>query len=279
MLAARCGRRRADDSHRQTASRQQPGQVGESGRLGVVRSPGERRKRGHRGEDRLDDCGIVGGSMAETRRELPLGDRVGDRGEVAHPGEVQAGGCRGQDVGVGDELVRPSRHDGAFRAGDDEDAAVGDEAVDAAGGLDRDVAASGALRGDLRDVGERARAHRDHQPVVADLGHGALDGLLVGANRARAELDDRAVAEPFGEPIDDRTRRRAVRPAVAEDHRRAEATGAVVDRVVQHRGTDADVHAGQVGVAPLAERREDRVRFGNADHGASADSTASKAAR
>ena len=135
-------------------------------RLGVTCGASQIRKRGHGGEDLLDDRGVVGGSVAEPGRELPLGDRVGDRGQVAHPGEVQLRGCRGQDVGVGDEHVRPSRHDGAFRAGDDEDAAVRDETVDAAGGLDRDVAAAGALRGDLRDVGERARAHRDQQPVV-----------------------------------------------------------------------------------------------------------------
>ena len=110
------------------------------------------------------------------------------------------------------------RLDGAFRACDDKDAAVGDETVDTAGGLDGDVTAAGALRGDLRDVREGPGSDGDQQPALPDLGHRALDGFLVGANRPRSELDDRA-AEPPGEPIHHRPRRCAVRPAVAEDHR------------------------------------------------------------
>ncbi len=218
MLGARCRRRRADDSHRQSTGRQQPGQIGETRRLGVARGPRERREHGNRGKDIVDDGGVVRRSMPEPGGELPLGDRVGDRRKVAHPSEVQLPRRRGEDVGVGDEDVGPPRLDGAFRARDDEHAAVGDETVDAAGGLDRDVTAAGALRGDLRDVGEGSGPDGDQQPVLPDLGHRALDGFLVGANRPRSELDDRAAELP-GEPIHHRARRRAVRPAVAEDHR------------------------------------------------------------
>ena len=98
-------------------------------------------------------------------------------------------------------------------------------------------------------------------------------------DQALIQGETAAAAELFGEPIDDRTGRCAVRPAVADDHRIAEAAGAVLDRVVQDRGADADIHLGQVGAACLAERREDRVGIGDAGHGANADSTASKAAR
>ena len=89
MLAARCGRRRADDSHRQSAARQQPGQIGEARRLGVARGPRERGSAGIAARTVLDDGGVVRGSVTEPGGELPLGDRVGDRGQVAHPGEVQ----------------------------------------------------------------------------------------------------------------------------------------------------------------------------------------------
>ena len=156
--------------------------------------------------------------MTEPGGELPLGDRVRDRRKVAHPSEVQLPRRRGEDVGVGDEDVGPPRPDGAFRACDDEHAAVGDETVDAAGGLDRDVTAAGALRGDLRDVREGSGPDGDQQPMLPDFGHRALDGFLVGANRPRSELDDPAAELP-GEPIHHGARRCAVRPAVAEDHR------------------------------------------------------------
>ena len=115
-------------------------------------------------------AGVVRRSVTEPGGELPLGDRVGDRRQVPHPREVQLPRRRGEDVGVGDEDVGPSRLDGAFRAGDDKDAAVGDETVDAAGGLDRDVTATGALRGHLRDVRERPGPDGDEQPVRTDLG-------------------------------------------------------------------------------------------------------------
>ena len=117
----------------------------------------------------------------------------------------------------------------------------------------------------------------------ADFGHRALDGLLVGAHRAGAELDHRA-AELLGEPVHDRPGRRAVGPAVADDHRRRRARpgAGVGDRAVQNRCADADVDVGQVVVAPLAEIGEDGVRFGNGcghDGLANADSTASNAAQ
>ena len=121
----------------------------------------------------------------------------------------------------------------------------------------------------------------------ADLGDRALDGLLVGADRPVSELDHRA-AELLGEPIHDRPGRRAVRPAVAEDHRRArhEPFGAVGDRAVQHRRADADVDVGQSGMAVGAQGRQKRRGVGHGDHAAeptsrpaSADSTASNAAR
>ena len=217
-------------------------------------------------------AGSYGGSVAEPGRELPLRDRVGDRRQVTHPGEVQLRGCRGQDVGVGDENVGPSRHDGAFRAGDDQDAAVCDESVDTAGGLDRDVTAAGALRGDLRDVGERAGADRDQQPVRTDLGDRALDGLLVGANRPRPELDDRAVPELFGEPIHDGTVRRAVRPAVAEDHRRIRR--AVHASAIAPSKTEAPMRmstSGRSAWPGARRRRENRRRVGHGDHVGRAD--------
>ena len=201
MLGARCRRRRTDDSHRQSAGRQQPGQIGDARRLGVARGARKCGQYGIRGKDIVDDGGVVRRSMTEPGGELPLGHRVGDRRKVAHPSEVQLPRCRGEDVGVGDEDIRPSRLDGAFRAGDDEHTAVGDETVDAAGGLDRHVTATGALRGDLRDVRERSGPDGDQQPMLPDLGDCALDGLLVGANRPRAELDDRAVPSCAGEPI------------------------------------------------------------------------------
>ena len=79
----------------------------------------------------------------------------------------------------------------------------------------------------------------------ADLGDRALDGLLVGANRPCAELDDRAVPELRGEPIHDRPSRRAIWAAVAEDHRSPrQSYGTVGERAVKDRGADADVHVG-----------------------------------
>ena len=126
-----------------------------------------------------------------------------------------------------------------------EDAAVGDETVDTAGGLYRHVTTTSALRGDLRDVRERPGSDGYEQPVGADVGDRALDGLLVGANRPRAELDDRAVPELRGDPIHDRPGRRAIRAAVAEYHRSPrQSDGTVGERVVKDRGTDADVHVG-----------------------------------
>ena len=95
----------------------------------------------------------------------------------------------------------------------------------------------------------------------AHFGHRALDGFLVGANRPRAELDDRAAELP-GEPIHDRPGRRAVRPAVAEDHRlfRDESCEAGADRTVQHRRADADVDVGQSGVTVGAQGRRGAPR-------------------
>ena len=194
-------------------------------------------------------AGVVRRPVTEPGGELPLGDRVGNRRKVAHPSEVQLPRRRGEDVGVGDEDVGPSRLDGAFRARDDEDAAVGDETVDAAGGLDRDVMAAGALRGDLRDVGERSGSHGDQQPV----------GPTSATARSTVSSSARTVPVPSwttGQPSCSASRsttgpaRRAVRPAVAEDHRprstnRADAVG---DALVQHRRADADVDVGQVGV-------------------------------
>ena len=106
MLTARRGCGRPDDSHRQPTARKQPGQVGEPCGLGIACGLREGRKRGHRGENLFDDSGVIGGPVAEPRRELPFGDRVGNRGQVAHPGEVQPDGCRGEDVGVGDRACR-----------------------------------------------------------------------------------------------------------------------------------------------------------------------------
>ena len=167
--------------------------------------------------------------------------------------------------------TRTSGHldsDGAFRAGDDEHAAVGDETVDAAGGLDRDVTATGALRGDLRDVREGSGPDGDQQPVLPDLGHGALDGFLVGANRPGAELDDRAAPSCPASRSTTGPAVCAVRPAVAEDHRLFpdESFDAGVDRTVQHRRSDADVDVGQSGVTVGAQGRQERRGVGNGDH-------------
>ena len=287
MLAARRGCGRPDDSHRQPTAREQPGQVGKACGLGIACGCSECRKRGHRGENLFDDSGVIRRAVAEARRELPFGDRVGDRGQVPHPGEVQPDGCRCEDVGVGDQHVGPSRHHRAFRPRDDQHAAVGDETVDAAGGLDRDMAAAGALRGDLRDVGQRPCAHGDQQPPGAarpatlrfDLGHRALDGVLVGAHSPGAELDHRAV-EPFGQPVDDRSGGRGIRPAVADEQRRRHTgrRAGIRYRAVQHRGAHADVHVGQVVMTSLAQVGQDGVRFEDG-HGANAFSTASNAAR
>jgi len=107
-------------------------------------------------------------------------------------------------------------------------------------------------------------------------------------------LDDdtelrQAAAEVAGQSIHDRPGRRAVRPTVAEDHRRdgRESFGAVVDRAVQHRLADADVDVGKSGVTVGAQGRQKGRGVGNGDHvgradksgRASADSTASNAAR
>ena len=219
MFGARCRGRRTDDSHRQSTDRQQPGKIGDARRLGVACGPRECGEHWIGGKDVVDDGRRVRRSVTEPGGELPLGDRVGDRRKVPHPSEVQLPRCRGEDVGVGDEDVGPSRLDGAFRACDDKDASVGNETVDAAGGLDRDVTAAGALSGHLRDVRERPGADGDQQPVRTDLADRTLDRLFVGANSPGAELDHGA-AEVAGQSIHDRPGRRAVRPAVAEDHRR-----------------------------------------------------------
>ena len=100
------------------------------------------------------------------------------------------------------------------------------------------------------------------QPVVADLGHGALDGLLVGAHRARTELDDRAVAELFGEPIDDWPGRRAVRPAVAEDDRRAPKRSQLSS--IASSSTEAPIRMSTAGRSPWPRSRSiARIAFGS----------------
>ena len=59
-----------------------------------------------------------------------------------------------------------------------------------------------------------------------------------------------------------------------------ESFAAVGDRTVQHRLADADIDVGQSGVAVRAQGRQKGRGVGNGDHvGASADSTASNAAR
>jgi hypothetical protein len=178
--------------------------------------------------------------------------------------------------------------DGAFRARDHQHAAVGDEPVDAACGLDRHVAAARPLRRHLGDVSERAGSDGDEKPVLPDFGHRAFDGFLIGSDRPGSELDHRA-PEPPSEPIDDRPRGRSVRPAVAEDDRLGpfEPPDTGVDRTVQDRCSDADVDVGQTGTTVGAQRVKERGRVGNGDHvgradgsrGASADSTESNAAR
>ena len=103
--------------------------------------------------------------------------------------------------------------------------------------------------------------------MLPHLGHCALDGFLVGANRPRSELDDPA-AELAGEPVHHGARRCAVRPAVTEDHRlfRDESFDAGLDRTVQHRRSDADVDVGQSGVTVGAQGRQQRRGIGNGDH-------------
>ena len=283
MFAARCRGGRADDAHRQSASREEPGQVGQPGRLGIAGGLRQGGQCGHRGEDLFHDGGVIGRPVSEPGSQLPLRHGVGNRGQVADTCEVQPRRRRAEQVGVGDEHVGPSRDDRALGACDDEHAAVGDESVDTAGGLDRDVAATGALRGDLRDIGERARAHRDQQPRRGDFGNCPLDGLLVGTHGAGTELDHRA-AEFLGEPVNHGSVGRAVGTAVADDHRSGHPRprARVGDRAVQDRCADADVDVGQVVVARVAEAREDGVRFGNGcghDGLAKADSTASNTAR
>ena len=121
--------------------------------------------------------------------------------------------------------------------------------------------AAGAQRGDLRDVGKGSGSDGDQQPVLPDFGHRSLDGFLVGTDRPRSELDHPAAEMP-GEPIHDRARRCAVRPAVAEDHRlfRDESFDAGGYRTVQHRRSDADVDVGQPGVTVGAQTSRGALR-------------------
>ena len=121
--------------------------------------------------------------------------------------------------------------------------------------------AAGAQRGDLRDVRKGSGPDGDQQPVLPDLGHRMLDGFLVGTHRPRAELDH-AAAEMPGEPIYDRARRRAVRSAVAEDHRLLpdESFDAVGNRTVQYRRADADVDVGQPGLTVGAQTSRGALR-------------------
>ena len=64
---------------------------------------GEVRETGIAASTPSTTAAIVPRSMPEPRRELPLRNRVRHRLKVAHPGEVQPPGRRGEDVGVGDQ--------------------------------------------------------------------------------------------------------------------------------------------------------------------------------
>ena len=133
--------------------------------------------------------------------------------------------------------------------------------------------------------------------MLPDLGHRALDGLLVGANRPSAELDHGA-AEVAGESIHDRARPACGTVPVAEDHRLDADANRSELSVIALSNTDvadADVDVGQPGLTACAQGRQEGRGVGNGDHvalaeldvgradktgdAASADSTASNAAR
>ena len=273
VLGARRGCGRADDPHRKAAGRQQPGQIGESARLGVasgLREPTEARA-SRRGPARR--------RRRRTRVRVRARPRIATRRPrwepwTGHPprrGSV----CAGAAVRMSESAMSTSGHrDTTVRFAP----AMTSTLRSAMKPLMLQAVWTATWRLPVRCAVTFAMSVSVPAPTeissrsAADLGDRALDRLLVGAHRARAELDDRA-AELFGEPIDDRPGRRAVRPTVAENHRRGRPgpRAELGDRASSHGGADADVDVGQVGITLVAERREDLVRFGNGCHVGSAD--------
>ena len=114
--------------------------------------------------------------------------------------------------------------------------------------------------------GASMAAELDYVRAAATFRHQLPDLVDAVVDGARALDPERYEVVPVGaespaEPIHDRSRRRPVRPAVAEDHRfsRDESFDACADRSVQHRRSDADVDVRQRGVTVGAQGRQRRV--------------------
>ena len=195
-------RRRAPrDAHRDPAQHQRRGQRLERRRIAAVHAVGLLEHAVDVPAGQVDRERRVAVVLADELREPPVGGRGVGREQVAEAGAVELDRRAGDHVGVDHQPLRPARLDGALDAVDQQHRLVVGEAVDAGGGLDRDVRQPEPRADDLADVDDRARADAEDQAGV-----GARGGRVV--QRRRVGVDD-AVGVAQRDPADVRACRRS----------------------------------------------------------------------